>query len=122
MDQFRQQASSVEFLFYIDVGILTIGLLCNIFALICVITSKFVLRCYRRFLISLIASDILMVTLSFISTFGLNSLGQRSDPSQSQFQHCVTVVLRNMLLACGFANLFNLLAMSVDHFIGIVRH
>ena len=78
-----------------------------------VIRVRFGLSGYRRFLISLIASDLYICFINII-TFCLPLAGSLLDK-------CTADLIRILQIIGFIVNLLNLCAMTVDHFMGIVH-
>ena len=96
---------------YITLALAIIG---NLMALRGVLQGKFSLVGYRRFLLSLIASDLFICFIRF-----LLYLNQALATSSGSFHQGALAILRSLFTLALFINLMNLCAMSIDHFIGL---
>ena len=110
----------------LDFLFLAMAVMGNIIVLIGLLKIKLSLVGYRRFLISLVASDLFIcgVHLFSLSNQFLAATVVEGVDASSTFiiiHQCLTCITRSLTLFGIFAILFNLCGMSVDNLIGVVR-
>ena len=107
-------------LIFFDYTVIFLAIILNILALVGTVKARFVLTNYRRYLISLVISNLLICLVNVCLFINHILVVFNETRGFSGFQNCIACFQRSSLLFAIFANLLTLIGMSIEHFIGIV--
>ena len=122
--QEKNEEKNLLFAYY-EVTIITLAIFINCVVLSAVIRCHLSLPGYRRLLVSLSIGDLYIcvvhgLTLAYHLLWLNVKERQNLEAWLSVLRPCAGIVLRDLKLLGFFANLLNLVGMSIDHFVGCV--